>query len=408
MKNVLIALCWVVSLGVLSLHAESFQAASTDVDYTANGSVAASQADNSCVDADTRTSRQSPAPKRFVAINFSSPLHLPGQKPATGNGSIMPAGLSGNPQVAAATPVLSNQPLILNSDLANGPCCYEEGIQVLIPESSNHYVVSFDMASQHLGDSFNQFQLWLNDQTAPLLRFQSDYLLVLEGIGAIASFRDDHLLHLDLDLDLENQRLTIAINGERIYSGDQPLTQLQSLQFLMTIEGGATPDQVNPEAIIALDNIVVANSSYHYANLQTSVQQSSATNPRHDGAIEFVSHVKNISAHNADQVTLTHLLPVGVNVVDLHSEQMECEVGIEQIICHAAQLAPMAQADVSVQLVNNTQQPLPEVTVIATSATAEIDNYDNQVKVRMGGSGSLLLIAILLVLWMARGWHDGN
>lgn len=399
MKNILIALCWLVSLGVLSLHAESSHTTSGE-ELSARDAATLPTATSS---GNARADRS--PPQRFAALNFSAPLHLPGQKPATGTGSIMPAGLSGNPQVVAATPVLQHQPLILNSDLVNGPCCYEEGIQVLVREEAHHYAISFDLVTQQLADSFNQFQLWLNDDDAPLLRFQADHLLVLDGVGAIAGFREDQLLHVHIHLDLPAQQLAIAINGEELYRGERALKHLQALQFLMTIEGGATPEQVNPEARVALDNIVVGNGGYQYANLQTAVQRS-RTSEGGQGRIEFVASVNNISAHGARDVVLTHLLPPGVSVAAVDSAALACEVVQNQVICRAEQLNAMARAEVNLVLTAASDLADAELTVIASSTTEEIDNRDNQVRARFGGSGSLLLLVALLALWFMRPHSD--
>ena len=406
MKNLFIAICWLVSLGVLSLHAESFRTVSAAENINADAMDAARSAAlaNGIIPAprlDTQV-----APKRFVGINFSAPLHLAGHKPATGNGSIMPAGLSGNPQVVAGTSVLPHQPLLLNSDLANGPCCYEEGIQVLVPEISNRYVISFDMASQHLGDSFNQFQLWLNDQSEPLLRFRADHLLLLEGVGAIASFMDDHLLHIQIDLDLSRDTLYLAINGNPIYSGDYHVESLQSLQFIMTIEGGATPDQVNPEATIALDNIVVANGAYQYVNLQTAMQRHTDTSLTDSHSVSFVTQIRNISDFGADNVVLTQLLPTGTNIDAIRSDELECESGLNSIICRTPFLDAMSEAKVYIQLSGDPQLKTLDVTSIATSDNEDIDNFDNRSKARFGGSGTILLLAALMLLWFTRAWRQ--
>lgn len=401
MKNGLIALCWLVSLGILSLHAESTE--STDRNPVTHGN-RLPESITPCLHENVCTSISEIPPARFAAITFNGPRHPAGQKPVTGGGIDMPSGLSGNPQVVAATPVLAHQPLLLNTDLANGPCCYEEGIQVLVAEASDHYVVSFDLASQRLGDSFNQFQLWMNDAQAPLLRFQSDYQVTLDGVGAIASFRDDHLLHVQVLLNVKTGWIQISINGETLYAGERALDPLYSLQFLMTIEGGATPEQVNPQATFALDNIVVANGAYRYANLQATLHRTRVSGRQ--GLVEFVSRLKNVSAHAAEDVVFTHLLPAGTAIMAIDSDQLNCEALADRVICHGDTLAAMAQASVSLLLDSAPMQQPGELSVIATSRTAEIDNYDNQVKGHFGGSTSLLLVAVLLVLWMAREWYE--
>lgn len=397
MKNILIALCWLASLGVLSLHAESF--------HSLNGNENLSAGDAADLDSGSACCSSAPAdnspPQVFAALNFSSPLHVAGQKPATGDSGITPAGLTGNPQVVAATPVLQHQPLVLNSDLINGPCCYEEGIQVLVHDDAQHYLISFDLASEQLDGSFNQFQLWLNGDSAPLLRFQSDHLVMVEGVGAVAGFHDNQLLHVQVWLDLEQQQLTLRINNQHIYQGQRALASLQSLQFLMTIEGGATPEQVNPEARVALDNIVVSNGSFGYANLQTHVQRTAPSDARQD-TVEFATTISNISAHAAHDVVITQLLPEGSRVAAIDSSLPDCEVTEQQVLCRTASLGAMEQIQVNLALNVAKEAANKGLTVIATSATDEIDNHDNQMTVRVGGSGSLLLLLALLALWLLR------
>lgn len=395
MKNILIAICWLASLGVLSLHAESM--------HGRNGGTNLSAADlyrQDCCAAAVLPQDSSP-PRVFSALNFNAPLHHAGQRPATGDSLFMPAGLSGNPQVVAATPVLKHQPLILNSDLINGPCCYEEGIQILVHEDAQHYVISFDLASQQLEGSFNQLQLWLNDNAQPTLRFQGDQLISVDGVGAVASFHDHQLLHVQLWLDLPQQQLILRINDQLLYQGNHTLATLQSLQFVMTIEGGATPEQVNPEALVALDNIVVSNGSYRYANLQTHVQGRALENGQMGNA-EFVTTVNNASAHAAHDVVLTQILPPGVSVAAIDSDTLDCETDESRVICRTTQIDAMDQLQVHLTLTVPAGKSAEGLTVIATSDTEEIDNHDNQARVPMGGSGSLLLLVALLMLWFMR------
>jgi len=395
MKNILIAICWLASLGVLSLHAESINGR--------NGGANLSAADLDQPDwgADRVLPQDTSPPRLFSALNFNAPLHHAGQRPVTGDSPFTPAGLSGNPQVVAATPVLKHQPLILNSDLINGPCCYEEGIQILVHEDAQHYVISFDLASQQLEGSFNQLQLWLNDDAQPTLRFQGDQLISVDSAGAVASFRDHQLLHVQLWLDLPRQQLVLHINDQLLYQGHHTLATLQSLQFVMTIEGGATPEQVNPEALVALDNIVVSNGSYRYANLQTHVQGRTLDNDQMGNA-EFVTTVNNVSAHAAHDVVLTQILPPGVSVAAIDSDTLDCETDESRVICRTPHIEAMNQLEVRLTLTVPADKSAEGLTVIATSNTEEIDNHDNRATIRMGGSGSLLLLVALLMLWFMR------
>lgn len=394
MKNALIAICWLASLGVLSLHAEAINGRHTSPMPSATALLQPEQDDDSVAQDDS-------PPRLFSALTFNTPLHQTGQRPITGDSPFTPAGLSGNPQIVTATPVLQHQPLILNSDLINESCCYEEGIQILVHEDAQHYVISFDMASQQIEGSFHQLQLWLNDDTQPILRFQGDLLISVAGVGAVASFLDQQLLHVQLWLDLYRQQLILRINDQLLYQSDHPLTTLHSLQFVMAIEDGIPPEQVNPETLVAIDNIVVSNGSYRYANLQTHVQGRILDNEQMGNA-KFVTTVNNISAHTAQNVVLTQILPPGVSVAAIDSDVLDCETDQSRVICRTTQIDAMAQLQVHLTLTIPAGESAEGLTVIATSDTEEIDNHDNQARVLMGGSGSLLLLVALLMLWFMR------
>ena len=389
MKHFLLTLCWFVSLGILSLHAESpDRSRPLGLDLPRS--------------TPTSASTYNEPPRRFVAISFGAPQHQIGHAPATGFRADLPSGLTGNPQVVAATAALPNQPLLLNTELANGPCCYEEGIQVLVNEEAQQYAISFDLATQQLGDSFNQFQLWLNDASAPLLRFQPDYQVVLDQVGAIAGFGDDQRLHISLLLDIEQGQLELIINDVLLYQGEYLLDSLHSLQFLMTAEGGATPEQVNPEASAALDNILVANGSYRYTNLHADLQRSTETT-KNAQELALQSRVRNNSNQIAEEVSLVHLLPPGTRVIRLTSNELDCDVIEDLVRCYTDQLSPMAQATLLLTLENTHPKEGMDISVMATSPAEDIDSSDNYASSHFAGSSSLLFLLSVLLLWWMMG-----
>jgi len=339
-------------------------------------------------------------PKRYFALNFSSPLHLPDQRPTTGTGFNLPTAITGNPQVVGAAPIL-HQPLILNTEIGNGPCCYREGIVLALPPTDDPLVISFDLVTEKLLGSRNRLQLHLNHLPTPLLSFSSEGLVLLNDTDAIASFSDDHLLHLQLTLDFASQQLALSINGDPVYNAAATLPAIQNLRFLMTAESGLAPEQINPEPYAALDNIVVANTAFQYANLQTRLLGGDHFGKWDNGKIEFMVNVRNISDHPARDVVVTSTLPAGVSLDSVESDTLLCNGAGNKVICGAAQLAGMQQAFVTIRVNARDADRHFAFTSIAVSSTPEIDNYDNQANAQFGG-GLGLIIPVLILLWWGK------
>lgn len=346
------------------------------------------------------------APERFYGLNFSAPLHNPGQKPVVGTGPQTPAAVSGNPLVTAIAPILTSQPLLLNTELGNGPCCYREAISLALPESSPQYVISFDLVTEKLLGSRNRFQLLLDEAATPLLSFNGDGLLMLHDNDAIAGFSDGSLLHLQLRLDLAGQQLALSINGEAVHVAPLTLDRVRAVHLTMSSADGQTPDRINPEPYAAVDNIVIANATYQYANLQTTLKGGSGFGRWQDGKIEYIVKVKNISAHAARDLVVTQLLPPGVTLESARSDQLSCLNGGQRVECSSPLLEAMAEAFITLTVATPDAKTRFEFSSIATSASDEIDNYDNQARSRFGGSAGLLMLLGVILLLLLR-W-DAN
>ena len=340
----------------------------------------------------------SDAPKRWVHANFNAPLLLGEFSPVTGSLPEAPQTLSGNPRVVPAMASFT-QPLLLNTELGNGPCCYSEEVGFSVPGQASQYQVSFDLVTSQLVGSSNRFRLLFNDADEAALTFSGDGLVLWSGGGAVARFDDDRLLHVQLALDLRRQTLSLRINGETLHTASTAIQSLQNVRFNMSSEDGMTPGQIDPEPFVALDNVVIGNGADRFVNLQTLIGSAATSG---NDQVEFEVRVHNLSDHAAQEVALTHLLPPGVELLSARSEQMDCHPVRRHVICSLAELGGMAQASVILTVRGTDAGVGFEITSIAVSTGAEIDNSDNRSRARLGGSTGLLMLTGLMVLVLLR------
>lgn len=335
----------------------------------------------------------------FYQVNFNAPLAHGAFSPDTG-GTAWPSALAGNPQVIPAVAALG-QPLLLNTELGNGPCCYQEEIAFEVDTQADQFVIAFDLLTARLVGSRNQFRVLLNDADEAALSFSNEGMVLWSGGGAIAGYVDHQLVHVQLTLDRTRQTLSLRINGETVHTAPTATDGLRAVRFNMASADGMTPEQIDPEPFAALDNIVISNGSYRYVNLQTSIGQS--TQRDESGLMEFSVQVRNRSEHTAHDLVLTHLLPAGVEFVAAHSDQLTCQPVRDQVLCKLVQLGGLEQASVMLSVRSTRADQWLEFTSIAVSNDEEIDNADNQGKARLGGSaGLLMLIGVLLLLYLRR------
>lgn len=339
-------------------------------------------------------------PKRWVQANFNAPLMLGEFRPVPGSLPGAPQTLSGNPRVVPAMASFT-QPLLLNTELGNGPCCYSEEVGFSVPGQASQYLISFDLVTARLVGSNNRFRLLLNDADDASLTFNGDGLVLWSGGGAVTRFDDNRLLHVQLALDLHRQTLSLRINGDLLHSATTSIQSLRTVRFNMSSEDGMTPEQIDPEPFVALDNVVIGNGTDRFVNLQTRIGGASANG---DGEVDVEVQVRNLSDHAAQEVALTHLLPEGLELVSARSEQMDCHPVRRHVICSMAELQGMAQASVVLTLrsPNGKAGAGFDVTSIAVSTGEEIDNSDNRSSARLGGSTGLLMLIGLMVLVLLR------
>ncbi len=336
--------------------------------------------------------------QRFYQVNFNDPLNQTPHRPATGASPNLPAGVEGNPRVVPALASMG-QPLLLNTELVNGPCCYREEISFPVRGQADQYVISFDLLTARLLGSRNQFHVRLNESEEAVLTFSGDGMMLWSGGGAVARFQDDRLLHVTLTVDRRAARLILQVNGEEVHAAPTPLDNLRMVQFGMSSADGLTPEQIDPEPFAALDNIVIADGHYQYVNLQTRI--GTATRQA-DDILEFSVQVRNLSDHPAHDVVLTHLLPAGAELVSARSDFWSCQPVRSHLLCTAPELAAMSQASVTLNLRMHQPGQWLDFTSIAVSGDVEVDNTDNRGKARLGGSAGWLLLGALLLLPLRR------
>lgn len=344
----------------------------------------------------TATPAATQAPHRYVQATFNAPLSDRPFRPQPGPGTHQPQAVTGNPLV---TPTFAafTQPLLLNAELGNGPCCYQEEVAFrLTGPASPVYLIGFDLGTAGLAGSRNHLRVLLNEGAEATLTFSEDGLILWEGSQAVARYEDGSVLRVQLRLDLPARQLSLSINGERLHRADTRLSSLTAVRFAMSSADGLTPDQIDPEPFAALDNVVISNDSDRSVNLHTRITQVTTEATSGQQVLEVA--VTNRGDHQAHALVLTHLLPKQMELVAVDSDIWHCQPGDRQILCTAPELDSQAQA--AVRLTLRGQPPLPgqTFTSIVVSQDDEIDNADNRSIALAGGSPGLMLLVAGLVL----------
>lgn len=193
----------------------------------------------------------------YFDISFSSPLHRVGSRPTTRAGSAAPTMISfGSPEVVSGFGALANQPVVLNTAGNSGSFAYDQ-FQLTLGHQQPTYHIAFDVYTEGMIGSSSSFGVLLDLESVAKLGFYPSGILYppcFPGPSPLPMFADGSLLHIDLSLDLANNRSVTLVNGVVVGDGQAignlSPGDLKSVRF--SLGGGDT-------ARIGIDNIRVTN-----------------------------------------------------------------------------------------------------------------------------------------------------
>lgn len=200
----------------------------------------------------------------YFNIDFSSPVHQVGSQPTYGGGPDRPTrNWFGSPQVMSSFGALTEQPLLMNTDGNPGSFYYDQ-FSLDLAYSQPTYHIAFDVYTEDLIGSRNQFALIMDFAQVWVLRLHNSGLIWLPGQAippATQRYADRTLMHVDISVDTPANRAVTLVNGVLI--GDGKITasvapgDLKRVRFSLGLLYGFDPrdDRSN----VAVDNIVVTN-----------------------------------------------------------------------------------------------------------------------------------------------------
>jgi hypothetical protein len=197
----------------------------------------------------------------YYDIDFSSPEHIVGLPPSVGSQPTRPSSIVfGSPTVQRSLGALNNQPLVFNTT-GNAPSFYYDQIALNVAKAQQHYFVSFDMLTQNLVSSRNDFVVLFDTPTIRNLEFNNDGSIGIFGTrsGTIGSFRDNTLMHFEIDIDMIKQNWTISMNSNILCNwAFVPDNDIESIRFSEGLAIMNVPQ--DNSTYVGLDNIIVANA----------------------------------------------------------------------------------------------------------------------------------------------------
>jgi hypothetical protein len=200
----------------------------------------------------------------YFNIDFSSPPHQVGSQPAYGGGPDRPtSNWFGSPQVMSSFGALTDQPLLLNT-AGNAGSFYYDQFSLDLAYSQPTYHIAFDVYTEDLVGSRNQFSMIMDFAQVSALRLYNDGVLAAAGPlnpPIRSRYVDRTLMHVDVSVDVATNRAVTLVDGLLI--GDGKITgnvapgDLKRVRFSMGLLSGADPQ--DNRSNVAIDNIVVTN-----------------------------------------------------------------------------------------------------------------------------------------------------
>ncbi|WP_428307490.1 PEP-CTERM sorting domain-containing protein [Lacipirellula sp.] len=124
--------------------------------------------------------------------------------------------------------------------------------------SYKQFQISFDLFTKQLIGSANLFNILLDAPGVAALRFENTGAVVVQNFtySTVGQHADLAARHVDLTLDLNLKRLSVALDGQEVYNAAaSSATQLRSVRFSF---GALSSDVVSDNAFVYVDNIQIS------------------------------------------------------------------------------------------------------------------------------------------------------
>lgn len=126
--------------------------------------------------------------------------------------------------------------------------------------SYQNFNVSFDIATNGLISSKNQFVVFFDTPTVRNLVFANDGTINIANIGSgssgvIGNYLNNDFMHVDMNFDIASNQWDVFINSSLLYSAAIDASYLRSIRFS---QGAISSGQVDYNATTYLDNVVIS------------------------------------------------------------------------------------------------------------------------------------------------------
>lgn len=168
----------------------------------------------------------------------------------------------GSPQVVGPVYGNSSNSLAFNS-AGNAPSFYYDQIEYSIGSAGynfQNYSVGFDITTENLTSSANQFAVLFDTPTVRNLIFGGDGTISVQNFGGgasgiIGNFTDTNSMRVDMDFNIADNRWDIFVDNALLYSDIMDANLLDSVRFSF---GAKYADQVDYNATAFVDNITIS------------------------------------------------------------------------------------------------------------------------------------------------------
>ncbi len=173
----------------------------------------------------------------------------------------------GSTEIVSPTGTLSGNSLAFNTS-GNAPNFYYDQIRYRIPSSDTSYYLGFDIYTESLIGSNNQFSILFDTPITRSLTFTKDGSIEANA-GQIfpqilSTYNENESMHIDMVFNIGDNGWDIAINNLNIYSGtiNDPFNPHWAAEYLSSIRFSqglrSSVDSPSHNATVYLDNVVIS------------------------------------------------------------------------------------------------------------------------------------------------------